>query len=439
VKILVLTNLYPPDAIGGYERGCSQVVNALQARGHEVRVLAGAPRRPVASEPHVHRSFKLTEIWDHYYLINCFASTRLLDEAESSRFHAYNVHSLIAELEDFQPDVVYAWMLVGVGGLGLMACLNYLRVPWVWHLMDDVPIILCKIRGLVAPGLAREFERLFRGTFLACSQQLVQEIEAGGITLAGDIEIMPNWVQGPRPQPRSQYFCNGHLRIVTAAGLIERQVDKGIDLLIEAAARLRDQGHHGFSVDIYGHVNDAYYFSLLHKHRVTDCVAFRGSRSQAELMSLYADYDLFAFPTRTREPFGFAPLEAAASGCVPVMTQVCGIAEWFVHGAHCLKAPRTVEAFAAAIGKVLDRSIDLEPIGRRVNAAVCRDFHIDAIVPRIEDALERASRQPRTGCGTPDEAYRMAVLAERLDRILVQDNLTAEAQKKARDAVAIAS
>ena len=36
MKILVVSNLYPPDVIGGYELGCRQAVDALRARGHDV-------------------------------------------------------------------------------------------------------------------------------------------------------------------------------------------------------------------------------------------------------------------------------------------------------------------------------------------------------------------------------------------------------------------
>ena len=42
MKILVLSNLYPPDFIGGYEIACAQVVDALRGRGLDVRVLANA-------------------------------------------------------------------------------------------------------------------------------------------------------------------------------------------------------------------------------------------------------------------------------------------------------------------------------------------------------------------------------------------------------------
>ena len=102
-------------------------------------------------------------------------------------------------------------MLVGVGGLGLMACLQHLRVPWVWHLMDDVPLMLCRSHGRLVPAFAREFSRQLRGRYLACSQQLVDEIEAGGVALNGKVEVVPNWVDGPdRPRPAG-YLDGGAL------------------------------------------------------------------------------------------------------------------------------------------------------------------------------------------------------------------------------------
>ena len=41
MKILCLSNFYPPYQIGGYEMLCQEVVNALAQRGHTVTILAG--------------------------------------------------------------------------------------------------------------------------------------------------------------------------------------------------------------------------------------------------------------------------------------------------------------------------------------------------------------------------------------------------------------
>ena len=39
MRILVLSNLYPPNVVGGYERLCFEVTSALAASGHDMTVL----------------------------------------------------------------------------------------------------------------------------------------------------------------------------------------------------------------------------------------------------------------------------------------------------------------------------------------------------------------------------------------------------------------
>jgi glycosyltransferase involved in cell wall biosynthesis len=253
------------------------------------------------------------------------------------------------------------------------------------------------------------------------SQRVVQEIEAVGVRLQGVVEPAPNWILGERPAPRSHYYSPGDRLRIVSAGQMGRH--KGIDLLIQAAKLLKDRGYDNFSIDFYGKVTDPALSPLPQIHGVEDRVHFRGACPQEELVRRYAahEYDIFAFPTWEREPFGCAPLEAAAYGCAMVMTQSCGIGEWFVDQVDCLKVARSAEAFAAAFQDVLDGRTRLAPIARRASAVIWRDFHLDALLPRIERALEAAAEQPRSGAGTPDEAYRLALLAERLTEVLVQE------------------
>ena len=67
MKILVLSNLYPPDFLGGYELACRQVVDALRRRGHDVRVLTTAPAHPGRRRRRTSAAvFELIDEWNHY-------------------------------------------------------------------------------------------------------------------------------------------------------------------------------------------------------------------------------------------------------------------------------------------------------------------------------------------------------------------------------------
>jgi glycogen(starch) synthase len=420
LKILVLSNMYPPDVIGGYELGCKQAVEGLRRRGHEVRVLTSAPRTPIAdvNEPEVHRRLILNDLWYNATRQRSLPAVNSVWEVDSNWFSAHNTHALLHEIEAFRPDVVYVWMLLGVGGLGLMACLQYRSIPWLWHLMDEVPVKLCESNWKVVPGLASAYGRFIRGHYIACSSAMLARIREKGITLSGEVEVVPNWVVGEPPMPRELYYRSGRLRIVSA-GRVTRE--KGVDLLINAAGDLRDRGLDNFLIDVYGPVFDPGLATMARTLGLDGHIRFFGSIPQDRLARELAGADLFAFPTESREPFGFAALEAAAQGCVPLISQVCGIAEWLVHGVHCLKTGRTAGQFADVIAAVLQGAVDLGAIGRRAQAAVWRDFHLDTVLPKIEDHLARASNSSRDRGGTSEEAYRMALIAERLSHAIVQE------------------
>ena len=349
-----------------------------------------------------------------------------LRDAESRFVNAYNVHVLTAALEEFEPDVVYVCNLIGLGGLALIACLQYLKVPWVWQLGDNVPGILCRTMEAMYPTLADQFSRQIHGHYIVVSQQLIEQIKSCGVTLHGDVEMIPNWIIGTRPPPRTSFYRGGTLRIMSA-GQVARH--KGIDTLIEAAARLRDRGCTDFMIDIYGKAYSSEFPDVIRAFDLAGHVTLKGVRTQAEVLALYGHYDVLAFPTMEREPFGLVALEAAARGCVPVVSRCCGIAEWLVHGVHCLKAARNPEDFAEVFRSIVMKEISLEPIARRAEATTWRDFHLDAILPRIECKLAAAARHRKAGAGTAAEAYRLARMAEQLTWTMIQESFCARPWK----------
>ena len=46
MKILIVTNLYPPHHQGGYELRCAQVVDYLRRQGHDLSKLAAGVAQP---------------------------------------------------------------------------------------------------------------------------------------------------------------------------------------------------------------------------------------------------------------------------------------------------------------------------------------------------------------------------------------------------------
>ena len=128
MKILVLSNLYPPHNVGGYEVRCQQVVHQLRQFGHEVRVLtsnhqvAGVETPP---EPEVSRRLRIHGFFGHPWL-------------PIHKLYALEKHNhavLREELETFKPEVVHVW---NMGGLSksLLLRLEAGAVPVVYDVSD---------------------------------------------------------------------------------------------------------------------------------------------------------------------------------------------------------------------------------------------------------------------------------------------------------------
>jgi glycosyltransferase involved in cell wall biosynthesis len=271
-----------------------------------------------------------------------------------------------------------------------------------------------------AGRLARAAGQHLEGAFLACSRRIVEEVEHDAPLLRGEVEIQPNWIDGPLPPPREHFYEGGRLRAVSAAAHL--CAEKGTDRLLHAAALLHGRGH-DITLDVFGRLDDDAFPRLASQLGLAGCVRFAGPLPREELVQRYSDYDVFVFPTWEREPCAFAPLEAASRGCVPVLTANCGNSDWLVHGVHCLKAERTAGAFAAVLQDILAGRIDLAPLGRRTQALVSREYHLRAVLPAIDSALRRAARRRRRARGTAAQAYHLAVLAEKLTQTMVQEVL----------------
>ncbi|GAB4139094.1 MAG: hypothetical protein Fur0046_14050 [Cyanobacteria bacterium J069] len=417
MKILILSNFFPPEFLGGYELGCAQVVEQLRQQGHNVQVLCSIAYETLvpATEPGVMRTFSLANL---YYGVQIADAHRRLVQHQARVSHFPNVYQLLQTLRWFKPDVVYCFNLLGLGGLGILDALDSVGVPWVWHLMDRVPAQLVEnvsdqIRLLFSCGQGN----FSKGTHISMSQVLLDEIDSFNVQLGDRIHIVPGWVTPLSPNlPKRTYAPEGITRFVFAGGI---NSNKGVDLILDAASHLREEGVKQFCIDLYGSGDVQKYVAIAARLGISEQVRFMGSCTREKLLEKYQNYDALLFPSWEREPFGFVPIEAAAEGCAVIMTRQVGAAERLVGGVHCLKANRIAQEISGAMRQLIgDRGL-LESLAQRGCAFVRQDLSLSKLGANIETILYASTRAIKWDAVDWEQVYRLAFLKDQTSLFLL--------------------
>src|ERR1043166_6523915 len=118
MKILIISNLYPPHYVGGYELRCAQVADYLRAAGHQVRVVTSFAKLPDAeagsgADETAPGGETPVERWLRYHTFDPLPAQRrrTLAMAREQLREARRFNRL---LSDWRPDVVNWWNLEGV-------------------------------------------------------------------------------------------------------------------------------------------------------------------------------------------------------------------------------------------------------------------------------------------------------------------------------------
>jgi glycogen(starch) synthase len=357
MRILVLTNLYPPAAVGGYERMCRDVVTRFRERGHEISILTttfGAPHNESHDEAEtVHR--RLSIYWNGAEVV-CPPLRRQI------ALERTNQRELSRLLRSFRPDRVSVWGM-GAISLGLLSTLADRGLPVTYVVGDDWPVYGrwadCWTRRLEERPLLRLTAGVLRlpgapaslgptGTFCFVSEFTRRRAEeVAGLELR-NAEVIPAGIE-TREFPLAQSDKRPWRWRLLCVGRI--QPAKGFDAAIRAlrefppAATLTIVGRSDGS-----HRDDL--SQLAGEIGVADRVRFLcGERS--EMRRHYRSADVLLFTSTGHEAFGLVPIEAMACATPVIATGVGGSAEFLTDEANCLLVPPAdAKALAGAVQRL---------------------------------------------------------------------------------------
>ena len=392
-RILVVSNMYPPHHLGGYELACRDVMDRLRERGHHVEILTTTMRLPDVREPAdertrgIHRDLEF--YWDDHRLVSPPLARRLAIERGNQRAIA----SAIARLK---PDVVSAWNM-GAMSLGLLTTVVERRIPLVLMLLDEWPWYAPNIdpwmRMFDGRGILGSIVRPLAGVptalpdlgehaaFCYISEMIRRSVErksrwaapkTAGVVYCGiNTEEFPLPAEPPPPRP-------WRWKLLHVGRLDER---KGIHVLIDALAQLPQEA----TLDIIGRGDERYAEQLraqVARLGLTDRVTF-GVADRLGLRGRYTAADVFVFPVIWEEPLGLVPLEAMACATPVVGTGTGGSGEYLLDGVNSLIVPtENAEATADAIRRLAEDPSLRERLvagGLRAAAELSLDRYADIV------------------------------------------------------------
>lgn len=350
MRILFLSNYYPPFEIGGYEQLCRDVAEQMCARGHLVRVLTsdhGDDGRQAADPSYVFRELKL------HISYNDGIKVPLQFLWRRPKAEAHDLRALQSQVADFAPEVIFIWNLQGLPRSLATQAEDFANVGVAYWLAGYSPAepdeywIYWSSKGKTTG--ARGIKTALRRPALAMMRHQGHPLRPAMRNVAVVSQYMrrAGIAEGILP-PHAQVVYNGvemdlFQRAVPESKLGELNllyagrvsVDKGVHIAIEALgwlARLDRQCNWRLHIAGSGPADYlAELQQLAQHHEIGDRVAFLGWQPREQMPELMSRCHVLLLPTIHQEPFARVVLEAMASGLAVVASDNGGTSEIVEH------------------------------------------------------------------------------------------------------------
>ncbi len=404
MRILFLSNFFPPARPGGYTQWCHEVAQRLAERGHTIGVLTSCYdlAKAPASEQNIYRLLHLEGDLAYYQPLHFFTRWK--------KQHRENLVFLEHTIKDFAPDLIFVWGMWALSKALPALAEQLLPGRVIYYLSDYWPSALDmhttywqsparswpmqvpkRVLSKVAMSmLAKEGQPDLKLEQVICVSARVRDllIEAGlpiqhaRIIYGGtDIERFLG--------VRKRDYVSGHLKLLYAGQLVRH---KGVHTAIEAMARLvnkRRINQITLTLVGSGHPDyEAFLRDLVERERLHDFVTFHKLVSKDKMPAILQQFDVLIFPSIYEEPLARITQEAMASGLVVVGTTTGGTKEILRDGETGFTfAPEDADGLAEQVTRLIvdpDLYCRLAQAGRQT---VLENFTLDKMVKEIEAYL----------------------------------------------------
>ena len=402
MKILILSNYFPPHFIGGYELGCFDVVQGLKARGHEVAVLTS--NHGIAGQDKSDQVYRLLETDLALKIAGSSKDLFKLYKKESTNQRAFK-----RVCDEFSPDVLYVWNAKHISiSLALKA---QERGIAVCYFVSDYWLNQWESDALYALNLhspQRAHRRLIRKAVVG-SLNLTGLLPRGSLNLShvqfASGHLKQQALAANRPVSNSdvihwgvdvnQFQQNGNhdhpARLLYVGQLTEL---KGVHTAVEALKIIVEQpSQRSTMLTIVGGPDyESRVHRLVYSLGLEKNVQFTGLIPRGKLPSVYQAHDILLFPSIWEEPFSLTLLEAMASSLAVVGTTTGGSSEILRDEVNALIFPKEdPEACAEQVLRLLKSTELRKNLGDQGRRTVEEQFRLDQMVNRIDLVLKKVA------------------------------------------------
>lgn len=421
MRILFVSNFFPPARSGGYTQWCHEVAERLGRRGHTIGVLTSGYERSKApaGEQNIYRLLHLEGDLAYYQPLRFFTAWK--------KQHRENLAFLERVIAEFAPDVCFVWGMWALSKALPARAEQLLPGRVVYYLSDYWPSAIDmhttywqsptrrallrvpkRVFGRLALSmLAREsppdpklkFERV-----ICVSGRLRELLVEAGVPIR-QARIIHGGTDVERfAGIRERDFRSGNLKLLYAGQLVQH---KGVHTALEALAQLvNEHGIDQLHLTLVGSGHPAYEAflrQLIEREHLAPYVTLLPPVSKDEMPALFQKFDILIFPSIYEEPLARVTQEAMAAGLVVVGTTTGGTRE-------ILKDGETGFTFAPEdVGSLAQRVVQLSQdpaLSRRLAHAgrqtVLEKFTLGRMVNEIEAyLLECFAGRPTSSLNTP--------------------------------------